>query len=163
MQLRQVRDIQYQLLPGSDRRTTDIVIERNGRITVRPPLRMAPEQVDATVLSKRLWIYRNLAEWQDLNAARITREWVNGEAFLYLGSSYRLQLVRQQDAPLKLKDGRFCLLRSIVEEGGKEAAHRAVEAFYCAKGLQRIQRRVDFFSSKVGVNAGGVEIGRAHV
>ena len=158
MQLRQVRDIQYQLLPGSDRRTTDIVIERNGRITVRPPLRMAPEQVDATVLSKRLWIYRNLAEWQDLNAARITREWVNGEAFLYLGSSYRLQLVRQQDAPLKLKDGRFCLLRSIVEEGGKEAAHRAVEAFYCAKGLQRIQRRVEFFSVRVGVKAGAVQV-----
>lgn len=158
MQLRQVRDIQYQLLPGSERRTTDIVIERNGRITVRPPLRMAPEQVDATVLSKRLWIYRNLAEWQDLNAARITREWVNGESFLYLGSSYRLQLVLQQDEPLKLKGGRFCLLRSIVEEGGKEAAHRAVEAFYCAKGLQRLQRRVAFFSSKVGVNAGVVEV-----
>ena len=97
MQLRQVRDIRYQLLPGSKRRTTDIVIERNGHITVRPPLRMAPEQVDATVLSKRLWIYRNVAEWQDLNAAKITREWVNGESFLYLGSSYRLQLVREQD------------------------------------------------------------------
>jgi hypothetical protein len=35
MQLRQVRDIEYQLLPGSDRQTTDIVIERDGVITVR--------------------------------------------------------------------------------------------------------------------------------
>ena len=33
MQLRQVRDIEYQLLPGSDRQTTDIVIERDGVIT----------------------------------------------------------------------------------------------------------------------------------
>ena len=73
MQFRTVRDIEYQLLPGAERQTTDIVIERNGSITVRPPLRMTPEQVDETVFSKRMWIYRNLAEWRDLNAARVTR------------------------------------------------------------------------------------------
>ncbi len=158
MQLRQVRDIKYQLLPGSDRQTTDIVIERNGLITVRPPLRMTPEQVDETVLSKRMWIYRNLAEWRDLNATRVTREWVNGESFLYLGSSYRLLLVQEQNEPLKLKDGRFCLLRSIVETGGKEAAHQAFEAFYKDKGLPRIKKRVAYIAGKVGVSAGSVQI-----
>ena len=115
--LRQVRDIQYQLLPGANRRTTDIVIERDGLITVRPPVHMTPEQVDETVLSKRMWIYGNLAQWRDLNAARVVREWVNGESFLYLGSSYRLLLVDQQNEALKLKDGRFHLRRSIVATG----------------------------------------------
>lgn len=158
MQLRQVRDIKYQLLPGSDRQTTDIVIERDGLITVRPPLRMTPEQVDETVLSRRMWIYRNLAEWHDLNATRVTREWVNGESFLYLGSSYRLLLVQEQNEPLKLKDGRFCLLRSIVETGGKEAAHQAFETFYKDKGLPRIRKRVACMAGKVGVSAGSVQI-----
>lgn len=158
MQVRQVRDIEYQLLPGSDRQTTDIVIERNGVITVRPPKRMSPEQVDETVLSKRMWIYRNLAEWRDLNAVRVTREWVGGESFLYLGSSYRLQLVNEQDEPLKLKDGRFCLLRSVVEADGGKAAHQAFEAFYRDKGLPRIRNRVAYFAGKVGVSAGTVQI-----
>ena len=112
MQIRQVRDIEYQLLPGANRQTTDIVIERDGIVRVRPPLKMTPEQVDETVFSKRMWIYRNLAEWHDLNATRVAREWVNGESFLYLGSSYRLSLVDEQDEPLKLKDGRFQLLRN---------------------------------------------------
>lgn len=158
MQLRTVRDIEYQLLPGVERQTTDIVIERNGLITVRPPLRMTPEQVDETVFSKRMWIYRNLAEWRDLNAARVTREWVAGESFPYLGSSYRLQWVQEQDEVLKLKDGRFCLLRSTIESGGAEAAHNAFEAFYTTKGLDRIFRRVAYFSAKVGVTAGSVFI-----
>ena len=158
MQLRHVRDIEYQLLPGSDRQTTDIVIERNGMITVRPPRRMTPEQVDETVLSKRMWIYRNLADWRDLNATRVTREWVSGESFLYLGSSYRLQLVPAQDEPLKLKDGRFCLLRSVVEKGGAEAAQTAFESFYSDKGLPRLKKRVAHFAAKVGVTAGAVEI-----
>lgn len=156
MQLRQVRDIEYQLLPGSDRQTTDIVIERDGVITVRPPKRMTPEQVDQTVLAKRMWIYRNLAEWRDLNATRVTREWVSGETFLYLGSNYRLQLVADQDEPLKLKDGRFCLLRSVVESDGHEGAQQAFEEFYREKGLARIQKRVAYFAPKVGVTAGKV-------
>ncbi|BBA35011.1 uncharacterized protein sS8_3068 [Methylocaldum marinum] len=158
MRIRRVRDIDYQLLPGTERRTTDIVIERNGVITVRPPLRMTPEQVDETVFSKRLWIYRSLAEWRDLNAARITREWVNGESFPYLGSNYRLQLVREQDEPLKLKDGRFCLLRSVLEAGGKAAAQQVFQVFYEEKGLPRIEKRVAYFANRVGVSPGAVQV-----
>lgn len=158
MQLRQVRDIQYQLLPGADRQTTDIVIERDGLITVRPPLRLTPEQVDETVLAKRLWIYRNLAEWRDLNATQVVREWVNGESFLYLGSHYRLLLVNEQDEPLKLKDGRFQLQRAVIESGGASAAHQAFEGFYKDKGLIRLKQRVGHFASKVGVSPGAISI-----
>lgn len=152
MQQRQVKDIRYRLLPGAERRTTDIVIERDGVITVRPPRHMAPEQVDETVLSKRMWIYRNLAEWRDLNATQVTREWVNGESFLYLGGSYRLQLVVQQDEPLMLKDGRFRLLKSVLDAGGRDAAHHVFEEFYQNRGLERLRRRVVFFAPRVGVD-----------
>ena len=129
MQLRQVKDIQSQSLPGASRKTTDIVIERNGLITVRPPRQMTPEQVDATVLRKRMWICRNLAEWHGLNSTHVDREWVNGESFLYLGSGYRLLLVDEQAEALQLKDGRFQLLRSILDAGGKQAAQDAFENF----------------------------------
>lgn len=37
MEMRRVLDIEYRLLPGSDRKTTDIVIERDGAICVRAP------------------------------------------------------------------------------------------------------------------------------
>lgn len=158
MQLRQVRDIHYQLLPGAPRQTTDIVIERNGLITVRPPSHMTPEQVDETVFSKRMWIYRNLADWRDLNATRVVREWVNGESFLYLGSSYRLQLVDEQDEALKLKGGRFCLLRSLVSAEGKAGASRAFEAFYRDKGSPRLENRVAVYSGRVGVSPGAIQI-----
>ena len=158
MQLRRIQDIEYRLLPGTERRTTDIVIERDGLVTVRPPQRMSPEQVDATVFSRRMWIYRNLAEWRELNATRVMREWVSGESFLYLGSSYRLQLVEDQDEPLKLKDGRFCLSRALVETGGAEAARQAFLQFYETKGLPRLRRRVAFFADKGGVPTGAMPI-----
>ena len=158
MQLRQVQDIAYQLLPGTVRQTTDIVIERDGVVSVRAPLRMSPEQVDETVFSRRMWIYRNLAQWRDLNATRVVREWVNGESFLYLGSSYRLSLVNEQDEPLKLKDGRFQLQRSVIETAGRDGAQQAFENFYQCKGLARLGARVAYFASRVGVAPGRVPV-----
>ena len=158
MSPRKVKDIEYQLLPGSQRKTTDIVIERDGVVTVRPPANYTPEQVDAVVESKRMWIYRNLAEWKDLNASAVVREWVNGETFLYLGRSYRLSLVSNQEGDLMLKDGRFCLSRSVVEEGGAEAARLAFETYFAEKGLQRFSERVAYYAPKAGVTVASIKV-----
>jgi predicted metal-dependent hydrolase len=155
---RHVKDIEYRLLRSGARRTADIIIERDGHISVRAPAHFSEEQVDALVESKRLWIYHNLAEWRDLNATRVVREWVNGEGFLYLGSSYRLLLVQEQDRPIMLKDGHFCLLRSIVENGGEEAARNSFARFYSEKGLERIKKRVAYFTPKVGVVPSSIEV-----
>ena len=158
MNIRRIRDIDYQLLPGSERKTTDIVIERNGMIVVRPPKGYSPEKVDAVVESKRLWIYKNLAEWQDLNATAVVREWVNGETFLYLGASYRLSLVTEQTSDLKLKEGRFYLQRSLLDGHDSSKAKQAFEFFYTQKGLQRIKKRIDYFAPKAGVVPGNLSV-----
>jgi len=158
MNARRVRDIDYQLLPGSDRKTTDIVIERDGVIVVRPPKDYSPEKVDAVVESKRMWIYRNLAEWRDLNATAVVREWVNGESFLYLGRSYRLSLISDQESDLKLKEGRFCLNRKLVDKAGSAAAKQAFENYYTDKGLERIKKRVEYYAPKVGVNPTSIKV-----
>ena len=157
-EIRQVRDIEYQLLPQHKRKTTDITIERDGSVTVRSPLRLTPEQIDAVVESKRLWIYRNLAEWQELNASRVVREWVNGETFLYLGRAYRLALVAEQSYSLRLKAGRFYLDRRTIEREGKAGAQKAFKAYFIAKGQQKFSERVDYFAPKVGVRVTGIKI-----
>jgi predicted metal-dependent hydrolase len=158
MSPRKVRDIEYQLLPGTDRKTTDIVIERDGKVVVRPPEGYAPEQVDEVVESKRLWIYRNLAEWKDLNACAVVREWVSGETFLYLGREHRLSLVSGQDQALKLKNGSFCLERPFIERLGPAGAREAFKQFYINKGKDRFDARVAFYAPKVGVSHGDIKV-----
>jgi len=158
MNARAVRDIEYQLLPGSDRSTTDIVIERDGVIAVRSPKSLTPEQADAVVESKRMWIYRNLAEWRDLNATSVVREWVNGESFLYLGRNYRLALITDQVVDLRFHEGRFYLHRRVIDTGGEQGAKDAFERFYTEKGLARINQRVKYLAPKVGVSPKKVSV-----
>ena len=98
------QEIDYEVV-RSNRSTADIVIERDGRVLVRAPQTVPDQKIEDIVSAKRYWIYKNLAEWRDLNATRVVREYRNGEGFLYLGRSYRLLLVADQEEPLLLKNG----------------------------------------------------------
>ena len=142
----------------SRRSTADIIIERDGSVLVRAPEWVDDDEVANIVESKHYWIYKGLAEWRDLNASRVLREYKNGEGFLYLGRAYRLSLVGDQCEPLQLKNGRFMLRRDVVEQGGVEAAKTAFQAFYVEKGIDRLRSRVAYYAPKVGVAPSGVEV-----
>jgi predicted metal-dependent hydrolase len=151
------KDITYELV-RSPRRTADIVIEPDGRVIVRAPESISPERVEDIIEAKRLWIYKNLAEWRDLNATRVIREYRNGEGFLYLGRSYRLLLVAGQQEPLLLKGGRFQLRRDLVDQGEVPAAKAAFRDYFVTRGIERIARRVAYFAPKVGIQPGKIAV-----
>lgn len=151
------KDIDY-TVERSRRTTADVVIERDGRVVVRAPVSIPDERIEDLVEAKRYWIYKNLAEWRDLNATRVLREYRNGEGFLYLGRSYRLLLVADQAEPLLLKHGRFCLRRDLVERGDIAAAKAIFRDYYIARGTERITGRVKYYAPKVGVKPRGIDI-----
>lgn len=150
-------DIRYEVI-RSRRATADIVIERDGRVLVRAPESIPDERIEDLVEAKRYWIYKNLAEWRDLNATRVQREYRNGEGFLYLGRSYRLLLVADQEEPLLLKNGRFCLRRDLADRGEIVAAKAAFRDYYIARGSERIRQRVDYYAPKIGVTPRGIDV-----
>lgn len=141
------KDIEYDL-HKSNRKTASVYVERNGQVSVLVPDYLNNQQIENLLESKRKWIYKNLAEWQDLNATRVKREYVNGEGFLYLGRSYRLRLVDEQDQPLLLKDGFFCLR---TDKKRAIDANEVFKEFYRQKGLQRIPPRVEYYQRQMGV------------
>lgn len=142
----------------SRRTTADIIIERDGSVLVRAPQWVDDAQVAGIVESRAFWIFQSLAEWRDLNASQVVREFKNGEGFLYLGRSYRLLLVDEQDDAVALRNGRFCVRRALLEEGDVAAAKIAIQNYYIARGEQRIRRRVAYFAPKVDVAPGSVEV-----
>jgi predicted metal-dependent hydrolase len=152
--MRTFKDIEYTLV-RSRRRTASIYIERDGQVSVLVPGKLTTRQIEDVLESKRNWIYRNLAEWQDLNARKVHRDYVNGEGFLYLGRSYRLKLVSDLDEPLMLKDGYFCLR---ANNGSIPDADCAFKEFYREKGAARIPPRVAYFQLKMDVEPRSIKV-----
>lgn len=149
--------ISYEVV-RSRRETADIIIERDGRVLVRAPEWVDNQRIAEIVASKHYWIYQGLAEWRDLNATRVLREYKNGEGFLYLGRAYRLLLVADQDEPLLLKGGRFTLRRDLVDQGEIAAAKAAFHDYYVDRGRERLRQRVDYYAPKVGVTPTAVDV-----
>ena len=151
------KDISYEVV-RSRRATADIVIERDGRILVRAPKSIPNERIEDMVEAKRYWIYKTLAEWRALNATRVLREYRNGEGFLYLGRSYRLLLVKDQEQPLSLRSGRFCLRRDVVDRGEIAVAKAAFRDYFIARGKERITQRVLYYAPKVGITSRVIDV-----
>jgi predicted metal-dependent hydrolase len=149
--------IEFQI-KRSRRATADIIVERDGSVLLRVPEALPDDQIEGLVESKRYWIYKSLAEWKDLNASKVGREFKGGEGFLYLGRNYRLSLVTDQEVPLKLKDGRFCLARELVEQGDAVGAKAAFRDYYIERGKQKISERVSYFVPKVSVQPSGLVV-----
>ena len=111
------------------------------------------EKIEQILEAKRSWIYRNLAEWEDLNRTRVEREFVNGEGFPYLGSTYRLQIVDDARYDLLLKNGLFILKRSALSK-----ARDKFVAFYKEKGKARLPRYVEQYARKMGLQPTGIRV-----
>ncbi|MBF0266045.1 MAG: M48 family metallopeptidase [Gammaproteobacteria bacterium] len=146
------RDIEYEL-KKSVRKTTSIYIERDGTITVLAPQPYDMSVIESILESKRSWIYRNLAEWEDLNRTRIEREFVNGEGFPYLGSTYKLQIVNDANQELILKNGAFILKRTALSN-----ARDAFVRFYKTKARVRLPKLVDKYAKQMGLEPSGIKV-----
>jgi len=152
--MRTYKDIEFSLMRSS-RKTASIYIERDGQVSVLVPEKLTDRQIEDLLERKRKWIYRSLAEWQDLNARKVHRDYVNGEGFLYLGRSYRLKLVPDLGEALMLKDGYFCLR---ANNGSISNADSDFKAFYREKGVTRIPPRVTYFQGKMGVETTAIKV-----
>jgi predicted metal-dependent hydrolase len=135
------------------RKTLGLTVGRGGELIVAAPEGTALSMMEQFVREKRFWIYTKLAQKEALSQHAPTKEFVTGEGFPYLGRSYRLLLVDEQSAPLKLEQGRFKLLRAEVDNG---RAHFI--RWYADHGKRWIARRVGLSKARVGVKPTGVEV-----
>ncbi|MFK5891772.1 MAG: SprT family zinc-dependent metalloprotease [Pseudomonadota bacterium] len=146
------RDIEFEL-KKSPRKTTSIYVERDGSISVLAPEPYDMAEIEKILETKRSWIYKNLAEWEDLNRTRVEREFVNGEGFPYLGSSYRLQISDDANKELSLINGMFVLKRSVLSD----ARERFID-FYKEKARSRIPKLVEHHAKAMGLNPRSINV-----
>ena len=150
--MRQYKDVEYEL-ELRKRKTMSIYIERDGTVKVLAPEHFSIDEIEKVIETKRYWIHSKKEEWNDLNRNRKRREFVSGEGFLYLGRTYQLKLVNDQDVPLKLYQGYFYLKKDEANN-----ARQIFKDFYRHKGYKKISERVNYYKNKLGVDPKDVKI-----
>jgi len=146
-------DLELTVRRSSRRRTLEITVERSGDLVLASPPEVDDEQLRAFVEEKRFWIYTRLAEKERLQREVPAKEFVGGEGFLYLGRSHRLKLVDEQDVPLKLASGRFCLSRDALP-----TAREHFVRWYSERARIWLSARVSEYQSRMEVQPAGVKV-----
>jgi predicted metal-dependent hydrolase len=147
-----LKDVEF-TVKRSNRKTISIYVERDGTVSVLAPKTMEEAALEEAIQSKAYMIYKHLAEWEQANASRINRTFVNGQSYMYLGRNYRLEFVEEQDVPLKLKHGYFLLKKSEAENAEKHFIQ-----FYKTKGLPKLIDYINEFKAKMNVEPKDIKI-----
>src|SRR5665811_230328 len=124
----------------------EITVDRDGSVFVAVPAGTPDDPVRDFVDRKQDWIHRKLIEKADFLPVLPPKELVSGEGFRYLGRTYRLLLVDDQDVPVKLAGGRLRLHRGF----GDGAA--AIKAWYRTVGGAWLHKRVAPWAERCGVS-----------
>ncbi len=129
-------------LVRSRRKTVALVVERDGSLTVRAPLRLAEVRIRAFVESHADWILKNQAKVRAALPAP-SKRYAEGERFLFLGGLYPLTIVSRQRPALALNGKAFRLAKSALPR-----APEAFERWYKQQATLLLFKRVLILSGK---------------
>ena len=125
----------------SKRRTLTLIVEDDGSLTVRAPLRISAMKIHEFVDSHALWIEKKRAQARTVISSP-PKQFIPGEAFLYLGQSYALEVVKGQKKALLL-DGNFKLA-----EQAQGIAQKTFQDWYRKEARKLITEHVNLFAEK---------------
>ncbi len=125
----------------SRRKTLALVVQPDGRLVVRAPLRTSQKIIEAFVSSKSDWIEKSRQSQQARRKFFPKRHFSPGEFFWYLGKQYPLELVRPQRPALQ-----FHLSFDLDERYAPQAKKR-FESWYREQARLFLTERVQYFAN----------------
>jgi len=143
--------ISFTLYYSSRRKTIEIAVEAPGQVIVTSPEARTDEEIIKVVSSKAKWITQQLYNMKDIRFQPVLREFVNGEALLYMGRNYRLNLQLEpalRKPVVTLTKGIFSIQTKTADQ---DYLRPYMIDWYKQKCSHKIQKRVDYYAVKLGV------------
>lgn len=147
-------DIAYSVKRSPKRTKVTITIERDRRVVVHAPSHAPDDAIMRIVEAKRYWIYKKTRHRQKYTKRPHPpgKELVSGESALYLGRSYRIEVVDEETECIRFNQ-RFLIPSSL-------ASHKkdAMREWYIARAKERILPHVEKQARELGVSFGQARI-----
>jgi predicted metal-dependent hydrolase len=148
-----VNDLRFEVRRSERRRALEITVDRDGELVLSAPPGVPDAALRDFAQRKRMWVYKQLARRQ-VHAQEPTRKvFTEGEGFAYLGRSYRLRLVVQSDAAVKLQGGRFVMPQALARSGREHLIR-----WYCERARTWLVDKVADYAPRMEVMPGGVRV-----
>ena len=137
------------------RKTIALIVQPNGRLVVRAPLRTSQKEIRLLVDRNAGWIRNKQELVKATYTPFVPRRFVNGENFYFLGNPYPLEILNTNHPALTF-DSKFYLSKTALPN-----ARAVFERWYRQQALEILTDRVQHFASQHGFRATQVRISSA--
>lgn len=148
-----INDLRFEVRRSPQRRAMEITVDRGGELFISAPPEVPEAKLRDFVQRKRMWVYKQLARKEALTHQAPRKVFTDGEGFAYLGRSYRLRLVAESDAAIKLTGGRFVMPKDLARDGREHLVR-----WYCERARAWLADKVSDFSDRMEVLPAGVRV-----
>jgi predicted metal-dependent hydrolase len=121
----------------SKRKTVALIVQGDGSLVVRAPLRLSRKAIDEFVASKVEWVDKHRQAVKAHTAAAPAHAYAAGEQFWFLGQRYSLVIVTAASPLLNFKNGNFRLAARAAPK-----AAQVFEAWYKQQARRVLTERV---------------------
>ena len=129
----------------SNRKTLNISVERDRSVIVRAPENLSTERIEEIVQSKRNWIKDKINHAQKYPVDFKAKEFVSGEALLYLGRNYQLLVIDEDFEGIRFNQS------FTISKSNQKNANQLFKEWYLAKALEKIKPLAKKYASNLGV------------
>jgi len=134
------------------RKTFALVINPDGSLTVRAPLRATKKQINSLIEKHDQWIRTQQEKVLEANRNFLPKKYTAGETFLYLGSRAPLEIVERQAASLVLKDKFYIASRALP------SAQETFKEWYRKQAYEVFSQRTAQHASQNGFHYNTVRV-----
>jgi predicted metal-dependent hydrolase len=123
------------------RRTLEIAVEPDSRISVAAPISASVESIRAKVRKRAAWILKQQRFFEQFNPRTPERRYLSGESHLYLGRQFRLKVVKSSCSSVKLLRGQIVVQSS--RPNRPEVTKYLLDEWYRIRARSKFKERLE--------------------
>lgn len=132
----------------------NLKVKPNQAVILTVPLTMTPKEIDHILKKRADWIRQHVERFAKNTVPK--KELVSGEAFRYLGKSYRLKVIESAEARAKLNRGYFELY--LPDKNDYTHKAKLIDAWYKTRAEEQFQKVIEKYLPIVKVEINTVRI-----
>lgn len=136
----------------SKRKTLCIIVERDRSVIVRAPINTTPELIDKEIQKRKRLLQKKIEHNQKYPFEKRIKEFVSGEALLYLGKNYKLYIVDEDIEDVQF-DSKFFISRK-----NQIKANDLFRNWYINTATQIIVPKAKAIAKQIGVAFNNINI-----
>jgi len=147
--------IDYSIIYSDRRKNATLSVYPMKLVEISVPEGLERSEIQQLVRKKARWVIKQLSFFDQIDQIDSTKEYVNGETFLYLGRQYRLNVIKSGTKAEANLEGKS-LVVNIPGKSNKEKAGKLIKAavwqWYRNKAKQKVGNLIKVYSKKIGTD-----------